>query len=573
MNTEIPKILWLLWFQNWENAPLMAQKCKSTWIEHNPDWTIHFLTNENLPDFIDMESVLPGFKDKNIPLVSYSNMIRMVLLIKYGGVWADSTVYCNRPLNEWVQQCTAPSGFFAFANPGPDRMLSTWFLAATPGHTLVKKWYAECLNYWSTRTERHTYHWCHYLFGDLYQSDKELKAIWDKTVKISADGPHYFLPYEDTFYKPLTAEVKDAIDNPVTPVFKLTFKYNRQLIRSNSVVHYLLSYEEVKTIILVGMQGSGLTFTASLLQYSGLNLGEELMSAGAGITRGYYESLDFYNFHSKLLKKFNLNPDGWDLQDIGALDKADEAEAREIIEVNKTNLWGWMDPRTLRFLDLWAALIPNARFLFVYQSPVEIADSLYRNGANSVLEHHPEKVFDAWLHFNKLMLKHHERFEDRSLLLHVDAFVQDYPECIKMINEKFEVNLNSEMKRSTGVFPEDDHKNQINKRKLLYTYKPEVWQLYTELMKGSWHPSGFDSDFGMLVEESNDSQLNDFNQWKNLYRREAELNNQIRELKTKLNRKDGYIKKIEDELSWMKQTRFWRMGNTWRKIKSLVVRK
>ncbi|MGN6647013.1 MAG: capsular polysaccharide synthesis protein [Cytophaga sp.] len=573
MHTEIPKILWLLWFQNWENAPLVAQKCKSTWIEHNPDWTIHFLTSENLPEFIDMESVLPGFKDKNVPIVSYSNMIRMALLIKYGGVWADSTLYCNRPLNEWIQQCTAPSGFFAFANPGPDRMLSTWFLAATPGHTLVKKWYAECLNYWSTRTERHTYHWSHYLFGDLYRSDKTFKEIWDKTVKLSADDPHYFLDYEDTFYKPLTAEVKEAIDHPVTPVFKLTFKYDRQLVRSNSVLHYLLSYKKVKTIILVGMQGSGLSLTASLLQHSGLNVGEELMRAGAGITRGRYESLDFYNFHRKLLKKLNLDPDGWDLTDIRIPDKAYENEAREIIEVNKTNLWGWKDPRTILFLDLWAKLIPDACFLFIYRSPVEVADSLYRKGVNPVLETHPEKVFDAWLYFNRLMLEYHERFNDRSLLLHANSFVHGYAECIQMINEKLEINLNPEMKREAVTLPEEDPEKQTSKRKLLYTHRPEVWQLYTELIKRSRYPSGFDTDSELLLDDREVAQLSGFNQWKNQYRREAELNSQIRELKAKLNRNADHLKRVEEELTWIKQTRFWRMRNVWHKIKSLADRK
>ncbi len=574
MNTEIPKILWILWFQNWENAPLMVQKCKDTWIEHNQDWTIHFLTNDNLPEFLDMDAVLPGFKDKKVPLVSYSNMIRMALLIKYGGVWADSTVYCNRPLNEWLLQCTAPSGFFAFAKPGPDRMMSTWFLAAPPGHTLVKKWYAACLNYWSTRTERHTYHWCHYLFGDLYRTDKEFKKIWDKTVKLSADGPHYFLPYEDTFFKPLTAEVKEAIDHPVTPVFKLSFKYDRTLVKSNSVIQYLLSYkEEAKTIILVGMQGSGLSLTATVLQSAGLNLGEELMSAGAGITRGNNESLDFYNFHQRLLKKNNLDPNGWDLKGVGTLDKADEAEAREIIEINKTKLWGWKDPRTVLFLDLWATLIPNACFLFIYQSPVEVADSLYRKGVNPVLENNPEKVFDVWYDFNSLMLKSHERFMDRSLLLHVNAFVKDSSECIRMINEKFAVDLNPEMKQQIKVLHEEDQKKQISKRRLLHTHKPEIWQLYTELIRKSWHPSGFDSDAELSLEDSNVLQLNGFNQWQNQYRREAELNREVRELKTKLNRNDDHLQKMEAELSWMKQTRFWRMGNAWRKVKSLVVRK
>lgn len=231
----------MLWFQGWENAPALVKKCKDTWVEHHPDWTIHLLTAENLSAFIDLEAILPGYRDKTMPPEALSNMVRLSLLAKYGGVWADSTLYCNQPLNDWLPEALAGSRFFAFANPGPDRMLSNWFLAADPDHVIIQKWLVGCVNYWVPRTERHTYFWCHYTFGELYETDKTFKEQWDNTPKISADLPHYFLPYELTFYRKLQSADLHIIDHPPAPVFKLSHRVDLKKITKKSVLHYLLS--------------------------------------------------------------------------------------------------------------------------------------------------------------------------------------------------------------------------------------------------------------------------------------------------------------------------------------------
>jgi mannosyltransferase OCH1-like enzyme len=43
-------------------------------------------------------------------------LARLCLLRTHGGVWVDATVFCRRPLDEWLPEHAA-SGFFAFANP------------------------------------------------------------------------------------------------------------------------------------------------------------------------------------------------------------------------------------------------------------------------------------------------------------------------------------------------------------------------------------------------------------------------------------------------------------------------
>jgi hypothetical protein len=234
------KTIWIFWYDGWENAPEITKKCLSTWYNHNTEWSIVELNKDNFSDFVNLNFLIPELDKKNIPYDALSDIIRISLLKKYGGVWVDSTLYCNEPLDKWLPGYFI-NGFFAFAYPGPDRPLTSWFLAGNTDSYIVNKWYIKTIDYWSDRLDRHHYFWFHYQFKDLYNEDSAFKIAWDKIQKIYADGPHYFVPYPKKFSRRLTRNDKKMIDSPSTPVFKLTYKYNPLTIKEKSVLTYLLN--------------------------------------------------------------------------------------------------------------------------------------------------------------------------------------------------------------------------------------------------------------------------------------------------------------------------------------------
>ena len=134
----IPRTVWILWHQGLDKAPLVVQKCVESWIKENPCWDVVVLDAESLKKYVTPD--LPPEKLATLDLTKQSNLIRLQLLSDYGGVWADATLLCLRPLDEWIDECTA-SGFFAFAFPdGSSRVLSTWFLASQRQCPIVVKW-------------------------------------------------------------------------------------------------------------------------------------------------------------------------------------------------------------------------------------------------------------------------------------------------------------------------------------------------------------------------------------------------------------------------------------------------
>ena len=229
------KNIYFLWFQSLEKAPYIVTKCYQSWKDLNPDWNLILLDDKNIKDYVDYEK----FINKEIMLCHLADIVRLLLLNKYGGVWVDATTFCNRPLNEWLDKYMQ-KGFFAFANPGPDRLLSNWFICSEKENYITAKWLDSTIEYYLTNKKAHTYFIHHYLFGTLYKTDDNFKKIWDNVIKFSADAPHYLLnKLSDT----LNETIKGNIDSKKTPLYKLTYKFNNSNVyeKDNTVFKYLIS--------------------------------------------------------------------------------------------------------------------------------------------------------------------------------------------------------------------------------------------------------------------------------------------------------------------------------------------
>lgn len=223
MPHTFPKIIWMLWFQGWASPPELVRACARTWQLENPGWTIRFIDATHVEQlFVDCPWQI-RLLQMGIPKEALSNVVRLALLARFGGVWADATTYCLGPLDDWLP-AELSQGFFAFREPARDRMLSTWFLAAIPASPAVIRWQSLVEAYWRERTERHTYFWCHQLFAEAYKAFPEVRQIWDGVPKHSADGPHTFVPYQKKLFRPVTEKAKTLVLKPRTPMLKLTHK-------------------------------------------------------------------------------------------------------------------------------------------------------------------------------------------------------------------------------------------------------------------------------------------------------------------------------------------------------------
>lgn len=243
--TGIPRILWMFWAQGWDEAPAIVRACARTWRRLNPGWDIRLLNRASLPAHLTAHQPVEDLLQRGVPIVSTSNVLRASLLSEHGGVWADATVYCLRPLDEWIDRA-AREGFFAFARPGPERMLSSWFLASRPGGLIINRWLEASYDYWDGRAERHIYWWFHELFGKLYEAEEDFRAAWDRVPEITARGPHTFDPPTQRLLAPPRLRHRVMIPTAATPLLKLSFKFDEEAAGMGSAYRWLMNRPEAR---------------------------------------------------------------------------------------------------------------------------------------------------------------------------------------------------------------------------------------------------------------------------------------------------------------------------------------
>src|SRR6266508_5901263 len=143
--------------------------CLRSWKIRNPGWRVVELSDANLSEYIDQESLAKIRGLSNITIVKFANLIRLYLISRHGGVWADATCFCCKPLDNWLPDYMG-SGFFAFRrhsdewlrNPRSrawefgrrrsDRVIASWFLASLRGNPLASIFFEKHLALFATNS-------------------------------------------------------------------------------------------------------------------------------------------------------------------------------------------------------------------------------------------------------------------------------------------------------------------------------------------------------------------------------------------------------------------------------------
>lgn len=180
------KVIWILWFQGFNEADWLIKEVAESWRINNPDWVIVYLTSDNLHYYLQDINYIYD-ETKTITMQAKSDIIRLSLLNKYGGIWADATMLCMRSLDSWIDDAIRPSGLWMYYGNGGDMIgygPASWFIASEKGNYIISSWKLKCDEYWKNRIECDRYNWMDFLFRELYESDETFRNLWDKVPRI-----------------------------------------------------------------------------------------------------------------------------------------------------------------------------------------------------------------------------------------------------------------------------------------------------------------------------------------------------------------------------------------------------
>jgi hypothetical protein len=252
----VKKTIWSCWFQGREAAPFLVKRCFASWERENPGWDFRCLDAVSIERYVNLKEIV-DLQEQSVTAASLSDIARVLLLHQFGGIWVDATLFCNRPLDDWLPSAMT-EGFFAFAAPALDRLLASWFLSAVPNHYLISHWCRRTIEYWSNRLKSENYFWFHHLFDTMCNSDNAAADAWFRVPKISADGPKALQVGGLMFRR--HGDVVGSVDW-TTPVFKLTHRLSEEGIPTESLLKYLLDRDDKmrpKISRLLRTSGNGL---------------------------------------------------------------------------------------------------------------------------------------------------------------------------------------------------------------------------------------------------------------------------------------------------------------------------
>lgn len=222
----IPRVIWIYWDSGEEAAPPLVRRCIRSWREANPGWEVRMLDAGNWSAWADLPD-LPA----SVSPAHFADVLRTRLLARHGGVWADATAFCTRPLSDWLPMLAGQSGFFAFLwipgdraflGEGPGRTIGNWFLASEPGGAIIAAWDRETARYWDGRAAADSYFWHNDAFEWLVMTDRAARRAWARTPRMGALTPHLAWHHLETGAAAEALEA--ALAAGAVPVHKLSWR-------------------------------------------------------------------------------------------------------------------------------------------------------------------------------------------------------------------------------------------------------------------------------------------------------------------------------------------------------------
>ena len=115
------KIIWQYWAQGYEQVPPIVRECLESVEKFAAEYKLVRLTDDNLQEYLDF----PDFVQQKRELYSrahFADLLRLMLLQVYGGVWLDATVM----LTASVPKDYSALDFFVFRRDPHERDYKYW---------------------------------------------------------------------------------------------------------------------------------------------------------------------------------------------------------------------------------------------------------------------------------------------------------------------------------------------------------------------------------------------------------------------------------------------------------------
>lgn len=202
--------IWMCWWQGVENAPEIVKRCINSVKKYAGNRPLVVITRDNYNNYIKLPNhILNKFEKGLISITHFSDILRINILSKYGGIWLDATCFITGDIfSDLLPE------FYSVKLPHNDKEICVsdgkwcvFFMSGMANNVLfnfVKDFYNE---YWKNENSILDYYLLDYIIDMAYNNinyvKKMIDSIPENNIKIHTLKEILNEPYNEKNYMEL----------------------------------------------------------------------------------------------------------------------------------------------------------------------------------------------------------------------------------------------------------------------------------------------------------------------------------------------------------------------------------
>lgn len=233
--TSISKIIWVFWWQGYQDAPLLVKKCIDSIKEHSSGFDVIIVDENNWKSYASIpDYIIEKLKNKKISLTHFSDILRMSLIAEHGGLWLDATIFVTENIPEKYFEYPFYSIKYETSSSKITKGRWTGFCQAGQKGSVLQSYCRDVFfEYWKKNNMLIDYFLIDYLISFAYDSIPTVKKLIDN------------VPINNTGIKKLDLAFNEVYDekkykNLLTTsiFFKLNWKRKYDKINNSQITNY-----------------------------------------------------------------------------------------------------------------------------------------------------------------------------------------------------------------------------------------------------------------------------------------------------------------------------------------------
>ncbi len=234
---EQSNYVWVSWLQGYDEAPIVIQKCIDSIKKYSKGQNFCFITMQNYQEYVEIpDYLLRKLENGMITFTFFSDILRLLLLDRYGGLWVDATVFCMGDFKGLYHN----SDFFTFriTDKNDGRVAASWFIYSVKGHLFIKETLSLLLRYCMESEKMEHYYIIHYFFRMVTECYRE---VWEQYNTVEVADCYWLGKKINELYS--IEKWKDIADK--MPVQKLNRRNKINTEKENTFYSYITSGNEM----------------------------------------------------------------------------------------------------------------------------------------------------------------------------------------------------------------------------------------------------------------------------------------------------------------------------------------